>query len=334
MGRVFPSEQIFKLEIPEPGAHARAGKYILERFDNEGGSGLSIDGAMVYGSTALGTASLRSDVDLFIAYNPGDADETLLKIRTILGDAEQIYHVPIESHALDTVSLRNPLRHSIDPLFAEELLAISDDLSMQEWVVGRPLDDLRYFKMTDRRVRGVAISYTAAKAKQFARAILAYRDTVDLATLQRALELPSAIGRKVIPATVAFGEASYDSADKKAMIRLAQKRLGKLFEAASWNWLGSDDPVGVFAALEHLDREYSALLDSAVNGLTSGSQYDKWLSENYLPALQAARAVSYDFGELVKRSWMVDPKNGEYVHSDEDAPFDDEYDELPPDDVY
>ncbi len=334
MGQVFSGEQIFKGQIPEPGAHAHAGKYILERFDDEGGSSLSIDGAMVYGSTALGTASLRSDVDLFIAYHPDDARETLQNIRTILADAEQTYRVPIESHALDTTSLRNPLRHSIDPLFAEQLLDIADDLRMREWVVGHPLGALRYFEMTERRVRGVAVQYTGAKAKQFARAILAYRDTVDLTTLQRALELPSAIGRKVIPATIAFGETPYDSADKKAMIRLTQQRLGKLFEAASWDWLGSENPVSEFVALERLDREYSAVLDSAVNGLTSGSQYEKWLSNNYLPALQAARAVSYDFSELVKRSWMVDPDSGEYVYTDDDAPFDDEYDELPPDDVY
>jgi predicted nucleotidyltransferase len=347
MGRVYTPEEVADGAIPKRGAHELAGREILRDIEAYG----ETHGALIYGSTADGRATMRSDLDVFVSFPSLDSDKTLVELQGIFAAIEAKYKVFVEPHALDSDSLSNPLRHSIDPLFAEELQRSALAFHHQRWVTGWPIRDLRTFEATPRRIRSVAMQYSSSKAKQFGRAILSYRGQLDTTTLQRALELPAAVGRKVIPATAVIGEYELDTTDKRDMTRETQRRLkilsgvamGTFRDEFNGGWLGSADPVGTFEALARLNHEYSTVLFEAYHGGISVDTYREWLDKNYLRAIQLARTTAFDWSEIMNKLPHLDfnPDSTEYELSPDydhyvpdDEPFDDNFDELPPEEWY
>lgn len=335
MGRVFTTEQIAYGEVPKRGAQQEAGQFLLHELEE---TGIPIEGAMVYGSTTA-NPNARSDVDMLITTRLNDG-ETLTAIRTLLEQAEHRYRAPVEAQVLPSEGLIHPLQHSIDPLFAEQLIAAANN---KRWVVGYPIDRLNHFELTDRRLRNIGIQYSSAKAKKFTKAILEFRGEIDYHTLQRALEVPAALGRKVLPATEAFrtdAEDEYVVENKPTMIRATEKRIDRLYRSlGSYSGRGilSDNPSSTYAALVQRDYDYNVTLREAIHGGITLDDYSDWLRGNYLSTLELAREVSADAAELVRRSTMVDLGTidwDEPIYNDEDAPFDDEFDDLPLDDVY
>jgi hypothetical protein len=109
--------------------------------------------------------------------------------------------------------------------------------------------------------------------------------------MQMALRVPSTIGRKVLPALLAY-DADESVLDKAWATEAVCREL---------NSTDKKGAASKLIRLAGLDRDYSALLDSAVNSETSTSQYAAWLAGQYTSACLLAHDVSYDLGVLTSR---------------------------------
>jgi predicted nucleotidyltransferase len=330
MGRVYTTEQVFETGLPNPGAHEHAADELIKRIADDG----EVSGAMIYGSTAQGRATLRSDVDVLVTYPSGEAAGILPHLRYIFKSVESAHHVVVEPHAIDSQSIANPVRHNIDPLFAKELW---NAWRQGAWVFGDPLGNLKTFELTDKRVRTTAMAYASAKERQFTKSLLAFDGHADNMAMQRALELPAAIGRKVIAATNVLGEVDYDVVDKAQMRSLTKQRLKKLFEFSTGqiDWTGSPDPVKNLEELEKIDERYDKILKAADNTWMTSAAYQDWLDSHYESTVSLARSYAYDWSELIRQIPFINFDDEDPLWDPgEEPPFDDLYDDLPPDDVY
>ncbi|HEX5448275.1 MAG TPA: nucleotidyltransferase domain-containing protein [Candidatus Saccharimonadales bacterium] len=320
MGRVFSPEQIRDDHIPEPGAHTRAGRFVLETLFEPPGLWLPIDDAsrqlnydvdrkirsiesgMVYGSTALGTANLRSDLDVLITYYHSHP-QALATLRETFEQAEDQFKVPVEHHIVPVTALSNPLTHTIDPLFATHLR----DVQRQEnprWSYNWPMHGYHGITINEQQVRALAIRYCGTKRRQFINGLVDYRDSSNYAIMQRALELPAAIGRKVLAAT--DGPEAVD----QSLLQNKSEILGMLldrYNSSRIEWMGEPDKA--LADLAELDYEYSDLLISTIGGETSLDEYSKWLESHYLKALDLAIHVASSWIDILQHS--LDKPRGE-----------------------
>lgn len=307
MGRVFTPEAVANHDVPEVGAHEKAGRFILNQlfepqdyWTDQDRTAFSIDGngidsGLVYGSTALGKAGLRSDVDILLNYHANKTDRAFPLIRDVFQVAENDFNVPIEPHVLPVGALFNPLEHSIDPLFAEHLIAVQYQ-NEPRWSYNWPVDGLQFYRIEatdEERLRAIAVRYASGKSRQFAKAVVGYRGEADLHVLQRALELPGAIGRKVIAATRKADEEAPNLGDKHGMSDITIQKLGQF--APEW-YRRAVDYQGY---LHNLDQSYDQLLRSALDGDTTVEAYGGWLQENYLYACKMAHEVAYVWSQIV-----------------------------------
>lgn len=356
MGRVFTPESIAHDEIPRPGAHERAGTFVLGELFNKATSGyldlqpeppaspgLGLEGdisewtdsegrveaAMVYGSTALGRASLRSDLDVLVTYRADDG-ETLRHIGSVFAEAERTFHVPVEKQLFEAFASSDPLIHNIDPLFMMHLRKVQA-MEDPQWSINWPV----VFMHTDdpiksARLRRMGIRYAAMKAKLFAGTLTsrdAHDGRIDYSAFQRALELPGAIGRKGVPATNREGDPLPDTDDKYALQALARERLEVLVaESRAWFYPRANLAISQHDALLRRDAEYDAVLQETIEDPTKLREYDDWLHGNYLPSLRLARDVSMawaacleDYNSRVENSFIgprLPPREIDY-YSDE-----------------
>lgn len=333
MGRVFTPEQISDNKLPKRGAHEAAGRYIIDALGDETAG--SITGAMIYGSTTTGP-NRRSDVDVLVTLSPYDYDNRmLLAARDVMASAEAQFNVPVEAQVVSTIDIARPLQHGIDPLFAIELSKAADK---KRWVRGNPLGNLGIYDLSDTALRAIGVQYSAAKMKKFTKAILEGRGDVDYHVLQRALELPAALGRKVLPATDRFdAEGDYSVNDKPNMVAVTGSRLRRLQNVlADISYTGalSDNPASLFEQLHERDNEYNYVLRDTIHGAMTVGEYEEWIQDTYVDTLQLARQVSRDASELVRLSGRVEnPESIDWeapVYTDEQAPEEEEF--LPYDD--
>jgi len=304
MGQIFSAEKVSRGEIPEAGAHAAAGRFILDRLferklcvvDESHPSYYGIDAAMIYGSTAMGRAAVRSDLDVLAIYAyPKD----LPYFRNILIETEDLFHVPIEPQLYRSGALSTPSRHSIDPLYAQHLLEVQE-MSDPMWSVNWPVDGLRNIanqELGEDYLRRLATGYAGGKARQLTRASLNYRGEVDTHDMQRALELPSAIGRKILPIYVEPEEMP-DVVDKAEMIKkVRQVTLEQVID-------GNERVLPYFDRLLVLDREYDELLAQVTKSQITIGQYEQWLQDHYLEAIETGVLLTNFWSDQVSYRYM------------------------------
>jgi predicted nucleotidyltransferase len=314
MGKVFSPEQIKSGDIPEDGAHEKAGRYVLESlFDppglwvpiNETRRQLNYDvmqrvsginAGMVYGSTALGSANVRSDLDVLVTYYTNHP-QVLTTMREVFEETQKRFKVPVEHHIVPVVSLLSPLEHTIDPLFAKHLFEIQAQ-DEPRWSYNWPVDGLRWGDAVDeQQVRALAIRYCSAKRRQLVNGTVDYRGNPNYAVMQRALELPAAIGRKVLAAT--------DGQDKvdQQLLQDKSEMMGTLldrYNSSRISYMGEPDKS--LADLSELDFEYDDLLASTIGGETALKDYSEWTDVNYLRALELGAHVATSWVEILQNN--------------------------------
>lgn len=293
MGKVYSPEAVAAGQLPEAGAHQAAGRFILDALCKDeidcmttGESWPAISGAMIYGSTVVGTADVRSDVDVLFTYYSGHEARSLPYARHIFQEAEKRFNTSVETQAHVVGALFHPLEHTIDPAFAAHLCAVQED---PEWSRNWPVDGLSHNLSMDKdRLRTAAIRYCSGKRKKFATAQLEYRGSADLDVLQRAFELPNAIGRKVLSLNPEIALAD-PSRDKMGTI----EKTANLMTRVSDMWHeGSDSAVRDYLRLVEMDMSYSRMLERAAAQKTPVDYYARWIENSYLEALRRAHNVS------------------------------------------
>ncbi len=293
MGKVFTAEEIGAGHIPEPGAHLKAAQFIVQQlfYDqlafNPGGnlffeSGIS--SGMVYGSTVHGTANIRSDLDILIIHHP-DWTETLDVVHDVFQQVENQYHVPIEANIIsaeDALSNNN----TIDPVF---LSYLKEAEANPEFSWGWPVTDflgLQVPKYNQMDLARVVRRYIGAKSSSFGKA-LASDTELDAHKIQRALELPKNLGRKVL--------SMFDSSFSAVTASTEDIMTGlDSFITDRKFTFDSESKKQAILRLRYLlqeDEKYSELLKQTINGEKSLDEYQQWIDLNKrLLIKQAVRA--------------------------------------------
>lgn len=304
MGKVFSSEEIARERVPEIGAHYLAADHIIEmvtggqqtlpgmpRFDVADSPSRPRDGIeslLVYGSTALRTANRRSDLDVAIVYDVS-SPHPLKVCQGIFRQVSHEYNLPIETSAHPVGALGNGLRHTIDISFARHLHQMDDTSS---WRYGKPIWpnwEQQDSHATIDRLLPATLAYLANKRKSFAGALLEDDRQPDYKRLQRAFEVPAAIGRKIVMLYHSSGPEEVDPANK---VQASEFVLAKMAEIADNDPRVEPGAIEKFRLLCNQNSYYTNLLEQTVTGQTTLADYRQWLQENYLAAYEFAHDTS------------------------------------------
>jgi predicted nucleotidyltransferase len=283
MGKVFSPEEIESGRIPKPGAHRQAAEYILASLAREQ-SYDGIAGVLVYGSTTTGSANVRSDLDVLVSFYNKEVQSGLQRVQSTFQSAEERYHVPVEPH----ISRVNSYPPYIDPLFAKHLI---DTAAQEEWSRGTPVEMLFEHTVAAEKLGALALNYIALKSVKMAKGIVNYRGEPDLATLQRAFELPSALGRKIVPALRENADALAPTYSRQDLRDSTKELLEELAGETLWGYRNAQLALN-HRTLDRLDKEYSTVLAATLAGTVSLEAYDQWIRTNYLEALSLAEQVA------------------------------------------
>lgn len=307
MGKVYSPEQISSGNIPEAGAHEAAGQYALKElfpltvpaetsplprlFDPDGPG---VQSAMVYGSTAYGTAGIRSDLDILVFYDESQAHRALKHISSVFKQTEERFKVSVEANKLPVGAIYDDLEHGLDPLFAEHLLEIHDTFNGQ-WCRNNPTGGIE--RIAERAgnpagVTALAHRYVSGRRNYFASTDL--EGGVDYAVFQRALELPSAVGRKVVAATMGDEDEPLDLSNRPAMNDRALEAL--MAHMPKYD----EEMVRNHESLYETDQKYSDLLANVIDGKNSIKDYTSWIEEKYLESIGMAYDLSQAWVDILR----------------------------------
>lgn len=294
------------------GAHQEAAEYILDELFEPKAAGEEhdsqqlfdlpdpyISSAMVYGSTAYGTSGIRSDLDILVFYEPSDhPSRTIGIIRDAITTASSRYDVSVEQNILPADAVDNDREHGMEPLFVQHLLEINDQFG-DRWTRNNPTRGLQ--RIADRAedsytVNALAMTYVSGRRNYFAKALTESTDEINYNALQRAFELPSAIGRKVVAATMTPDDEPLDLSSRPSMNQRAREAL---IDATVWDD-SSESTVKTHDILYNLDGQYSVQLGRALDGELSIEEYGAWLETRYLYALELAHDLANTWTALLR----------------------------------
>jgi predicted nucleotidyltransferase len=316
MGKVFQPEMIIGDQVPHPGTHQMAGQFLMDALGGRDKSlGRAVDprlrgipAHMIFGSVALGEANIRSDIDFLGIYEPGDLDD-LEGLGDVFAETQRRYHTSIDPILYQSGSLHNTLLHSIDPSFAGHLLSIQRS---RKWSRHNPLSGLFMDQTPEEvaeRARPAAAHYAALKLRQFTGGIALANSNrsmhPDLEIMQRAFELPNAIGRKVLDLTVAPSDTQ-DRKKSRSKADTLQEIMLQTYDVANSAGFDANDIMAALNGLIAMDSDYTLLLQNTIFDMSSYTEYSIWLVEMYLPALRKAHKVS-DFWSRVLTENLDEP---------------------------
>lgn len=280
MAKVFTPEEIRFDQIPEP-QHFEFGAYwLMSRIRSDAELHRITDGALIIGSTTKGAANIRSDLDMVISYTSESPDPSmpLFAYKSLFNSVKQRWNVPVEANIFSTDSLQRG-DHTIDPMFLLHLKAVGT-----EWGIGNnPVNEiviknhdwLSYFE-----------NYALHKEAKFKKRLLDTEQKVDYHTYQRALEIPSALGRKALGVLVQKGliadEQFHHVPKFKINMTLEQ------FE--------HDELSKPLQDLVQTDIVYNEILHETIRDKSQLDDYADWIESGYAETV----ATAYDFTVALK----------------------------------
>jgi hypothetical protein len=136
-------------------------------------------------------------------------------------------------------------------------------------------DPATYIKYSDQPAGDILTNYLAQKKRSLTNTYVSPEplDLRDGCGLQRMLELPAAVGRKVVQALVEVGDTDEplgNSADKLAVIQKARKVMGQELVVPRFKEL----IISMFDELVRSNADYDELLDAALNDDVSKTEYE------------------------------------------------------------
>ncbi len=295
MGRVFTPEQIEAGAVPEPANFEIAGRELLGMLatgmlepGNEASTFNSgsyiLDGAFIFGSATKGESNVRSDLDVFVSYSIGSStmSQAILGLRPAFAELQTRWHIAVEPVILHTAQLMDG-DHSVDPIFEQNLRSVP-----AEWHVGNnPLD---HIQDQSKSWSAVVHDYAMHKERKFTKALADTDTTVDYKVMQRALELPSALGRKCL--ALVYSRQALENNDYRDASK--QKVVQAIAEIA---------PAAIVAPLNKLvefDRSYNHVLTNVINGRIRPDKYLSLLKAMYLPVVATALELTVSLEEFAQ----------------------------------
>ncbi|QQS22355.1 hypothetical protein IPM09_02320 [Candidatus Saccharibacteria bacterium] len=301
MGVIYSTEAVSRGHLPKPGAHSEAASELLAALFGAD-QHPSLLAGMIYGSVALGNENLRSDIDVFVLYDAAAAVEALATVSRCVREVSGQHHTVFEVHA--SPHHRNYAQiddYAIDDMIGSHLRSIAEHNN--RWVRGDIASYLASPPMGSEAIIAGARHAIAHKSFKFAKALCS---EFDLASLQRAYEFPSTVGRRALD-IISLVDNSYR----------VDRGWRSHLQAATRSYLA--DTIGDTALVESHDalvsgnNRYTTLLERAIAGDVSENEYDSELRGHYVPAmnnaLNLANGWQYIINRLVAREFSYSAKD-------------------------
>ncbi|CAN5197019.1 hypothetical protein BH09PAT3_BH09PAT3_1070 [soil metagenome] len=286
MGRVFTSEELATCRLPGPNNFAAAAQFLLtavEASEDIAQYQPQTAGALVFGSTTTETTTVRSDLDVLIAYHDDGypRSTTLLAYREIFKNIKDIFDVTVESTIESTADLQSG-NHTIDNLFLPNLLSVPSTWSTR-------LNPAQITQVPCRPAMDIFRDYSIAKDRKFGKALTDSSD-IDTKNMQRALELPVALGRKALGALAECEPLELQAEITPNMPKRAVVDCLALIKSPQ-------NAVTPLEKLLVLDQEYTDLVEAAAARQTHAVEHERWLRAHYVSAL----ALAIDYNDSLSR---------------------------------
>lgn len=297
MGKVFSPAEIAAGLIPEEGAHARAANALLDFFRGQGHIDKlqpgDVQSVVVYGSTVSSAVkpNIRSDVDVAFVYAER-AVQAPRGIVTLLGTIGARHAVNIEPNILSNRQFTVGA-HAIDRSFMDHLAAADPAVCYGDNL-------FRGVTWQENATYSQAfLRYCVAKERQFLSASIEVSQPIhepNLHKMQRALELPNAIGRKLLCAAQemkpeVFRNMLFDGSDKA---NIAQ-HVNLFFDRY---WDINPSLLESMNQLRQLDNRYNYALLQTIAGMASLEEYKCWLYDHERTVTETAFTLSQQAGRL------------------------------------
>lgn len=213
MGVVYSSQEVANAAIPQEGAHLKFAELIIAEAPQIEG----IEYTTVYGSSVDPDKEPghRGDGDCKFIYRvdtPESEYDTLSRLRELIERTERETHVKLEPNiwvANESVDAR--ASRLSDRLFSRYLV---NAMRSPRWNVGGvdpTLVEIAEQPLDSEQLRNTVLQYLAYKHKGITIAPLDFDDSDKaVKSLQRALELPKALGRKVEQLCILSGDREQD----------------------------------------------------------------------------------------------------------------------------
>lgn len=284
MAKVFTPEQVLHDKIPDPSRFETAAGVLLDYFDESYFLQDEFKGALVFGSTTTGQANIRSDLDILISYKAEDS-WFIGHMGLILKHLDKEFNIPVEPILYNRHRLTSG-EHTIDPIFSNHLQSID----ASKWGIRK--NPAKNISLKEEPWTDVFDRYSLHKESKFKKALLAIDSEVDYKVLQRAYEIPSALGRKAL-ALLETGDESIcidpHSASKQQII----KAIGSL---------ASPRTLSALERVTAANNEYDQLLERTIGGSeTRVSTYAGWLRHSYAQTIGFALDYTVGLSADVKR---------------------------------
>ena len=288
MGVIYTPEQLSSGRIPDETAHRRAGRFIIERFSDLHAEAPDFRGGMIYGSAHF-NPTIRSDLDILTVLDPSVSPQTIDQILAIYREVGQQFSVQPEANTLLLNEKSSWHDHKLDALFGVHLEAILRD--NPESAVGDFRHLLKFDELSPEKALAIVHEYAVYKERRFVKSLTHTGEGIDYARLQRAFELPSALGRKAIAAFSINARVDY--------AQLGRDRLStECLDILSTQTLNENAHLA-HTQLATNDATYTQLLHDTLVGDVSLDDYEGWLADVSRPAIHNARVLSTAWKQII-----------------------------------
>lgn len=285
MGRLFSYDEIKTGRIPTPETFNHV-KCVFQESIQEGIINGTIDGGLIYGSVAVDKQSCRSDFDSIIILRNNDLEARMAGMavsQIIRQETDNL--IPIDIATRTKKALAEGW-HDIDRFFGQHLA------SEDRIVYGN--DIATYIKHHHNNIsaKDILSDYLIHKSRRFD---TAYRisNPLDISEggLQRMLELPRAIGQRVLQTIIEIEHSNQQvrTVDQRLVLKKSQEIFTEY------------DLDEGFNTLAEKNKEYNELLSKTIQGKIGQKAY-----ENFILELHATLPCALNWIDQIQEKLMPD----------------------------
>lgn len=270
MGRIFTYEQIDAGQIPTAEMFMTAKNTFFDAVEDQIDKGL-VEGTFIFGSVAADNSGPRSDFDVLISLPEGRL-RFLRATKHIVSTVVEATNntIPFAPIALSRESLQNA-EHGIDRLLGQHMKS-------EHRIVRGENDPADYMQFPEQSAFDIVSGYLYQKKRRLIDTYTSVEPLdVDKGGLQRMLELPVAVGRKVLQAWSEVNDSKPANTDLGHNKRVLHQEARKLFTAY--------DLDRVYDHLVSSNCLYDKVLKDATEGGINRAVYEGYLRDlhNELP---------------------------------------------------
>lgn len=257
MGKIYAFSEIANRRVPHPNDFLRAKGLVLDNLSRIVKEG-SIHGAKVFGSVAKGTPNERSDFDILVIT---ENDTSFALLKEVFDEVKNQTNVEVEPLVVARKFAEKGF-HTVDDSILEHIRSIPNDANIAGL---NPLDIIEPLNLSAIRIHE---QYLVQKLRRLREGVFTYSEVDRLRVLQRALEEPVNLGRRMLQILPHLGyPLEMEDDDKKTVIKHFQETFGKTPLVNGFDVLLQHDKNYTLYLIEALEegmtqRDYETRVDA------------------------------------------------------------------------